>query len=98
MYLVHVGLCGPQVMKLPDNARELVLAHACPEDGVEHVVAHPHAEPHPVLGLYLRADRLSTAESRAARVCRRAIERSPELADWELLSAQVPLLDHCWLD
>ncbi|MEV5507225.1 hypothetical protein [Streptomyces orinoci] len=98
MYLVHISLCGPMGVKLPNGVRELVMAHARPEEGVEHVVAHPHAEPHPVLGLFLRADRLRTAELRAAGVCRRAIERSPELAGWELLSAQVPLLDHCWLD
>ncbi|GHG73609.1 hypothetical protein [Streptomyces griseocarneus] len=93
MYLVHVALRGRSGAELPADARDVVLAHALPQDGVEHVVIHPHAVPCPVVGVYLLADRLETAEFRAERVCRRALASPSALDGWELVNAQVPLMD-----
>ncbi|MEV4439618.1 hypothetical protein AB0K09_11430 [Streptomyces sp. NPDC049577] len=92
MYLVHASLRGPRRAEFPVHAGALVLSQADPLDRIEHVVTHAHAVPHPVLGLYVLAERLEDAEARAAGVCRRAVERCPELSGWELVSAQVPLL------
>ncbi|MFI1967903.1 hypothetical protein BLA24_22150 [Streptomyces cinnamoneus] len=71
----------------------MVRSHALPRERVEHVAVHAHAEPHPVLGVYLLAERLEQAELHAAQACRRTIAHRPELAEWELATAQVPLLD-----
>ncbi|MEV0218272.1 hypothetical protein [Streptomyces sp. NPDC050704] len=91
MYLVHARLRTRGGRDLPADAGISVLSQALPEERVEHVAVHPRAVPHPVLGLYLIADRLEVAERRAAEVCRRALLRCPQLAGWELVSAQVPL-------
>ncbi|MEU1816298.1 hypothetical protein ABZ543_14035 [Streptomyces roseifaciens] len=94
MYLVHVGLRRPRrTTELPAEIGELVLSRALPRERIEHISVHPHARPHPVLGVYLLADRLEEAEAHAEQACRRAIARCPQLAWWELVDAQVPLLD-----
>ncbi|MFC0844281.1 MULTISPECIES: hypothetical protein [Streptomyces] len=91
MYLVHASLRGPLDSRLPDEARSLVRSQARDEDGIEHVAVHPDAHPHPVIGLYVRADGLAAAEERAAEVCRRAL-RCPEFGGWWLLGARVPMV------
>ncbi|MFC5149519.1 hypothetical protein [Streptomyces aureoversilis] len=94
MYLVHVGLRRPRrSTELPAEIRELVLARALSRERIEHISVHPQARPHPVLGVYLLADRLEEAEEHAEQACRRAIAHCPQLARWEVVDAQVPLLD-----
>ncbi|MGC9437697.1 hypothetical protein [Streptomyces sp. WG5] len=92
MYLVHVRLCGPPGRPLPPDAHTLVLSHAQDDDGLEHVCLHPHARPDPVLGLYLIADTLDTAETKAVALCNRALLGTPELDAWSVRSAAAPLI------
>ncbi|MFI9269959.1 hypothetical protein ACIGXM_04485 [Kitasatospora sp. NPDC052896] len=92
MYLVHACLRGPSGAELPTDAAALVRSCAHATDQLEHVVAHPRARPHPVLGLFVVADGLGQAEARAWAVCRRALAERAALAGWELVEAQVPLI------
>ncbi|MFD5461596.1 hypothetical protein ACFWIQ_02050 [Kitasatospora sp. NPDC127059] len=93
MYLVHVALQpGSPGRPLPHDARELLLAAIRPEDRVEHVVVHPYATPDPVLGLYLLADSLTSAERRASAFCRRALATVPPFAGWRAMTAAAPLV------
>ncbi|MEU3605211.1 hypothetical protein AB0E83_07095 [Streptomyces sp. NPDC035033] len=95
MYLVHARLAalgGAAPLPSRTRVRALVLGRARPEERVEHVSLHAHALPHPVLGLYLLADRLSEAEAAARAVCRRVLRDCPEFDGWSLLEAQVPLM------
>ncbi|MEU8621310.1 hypothetical protein [Streptomyces sp. NPDC048623] len=92
MYLIHAQLRPPGVQFLPEDAAVRALALALPEERVEHVSAHPDALPLPVLGVFLLAGSLAEAESRAAALCRRLVERHPALAGWRLSGAEAPLL------
>lgn len=92
MYLVHARLHGPPCVSLPSETRSLVRARVSGEDGIEHVAVHPHALPHPVIGLYVRAESLAVAEAQATRVCRRLLRDCAEFAGWSLLVAQAPLV------
>lgn len=92
MYLVHARLRGPAGTLLPDSVVTMVRSCAHIADGLECVVVHADARPHPVLGLYLIAEDLEDAESRAAGMCRRTVDRYPLMAGWELVDAQVPLI------
>ncbi|MFB6838646.1 hypothetical protein [Streptomyces sp. NPDC056361] len=93
MYLIHASLkaLGGAAV-LPPDIRALVLGQALPEERVEHVSVHAHAQPHPVLGLYLRSNGLLEAEAAARAICLRALLNCPELTGWTLLDAQVPLV------
>ncbi|KJK45328.1 hypothetical protein ACFCYM_11630 [Streptomyces sp. NPDC056254] len=60
-------------------------------DGFELAVAHPAAQPHPVVGVYMRAPSLEAAEEGAAAVWRAAAATHPQLRPWGLLRAEIPL-------
>ncbi|MFF5445034.1 hypothetical protein [Streptomyces sp. NPDC012888] len=92
MYLIHAQLLAPPGTTLPADAARYALALARPHEGVEHVTPHPHALPHPVLGVFLVADSLHEAEDRAAALCRRLLECHEGMAGWGLRRAEVPLL------
>ncbi|MFJ4851108.1 MULTISPECIES: hypothetical protein [unclassified Streptomyces] len=92
MYLVHARLRAPQQAVLPADMAAWMRAHTQTRDRVEHIVAHPAAQPYPVLGLYLLADRLEHAEVRAAEVCRRVLRARAELAGWDLVDARAPMI------
>lgn len=97
MYLVHATLRAPAPgTQLPLHAGELVRALAdagSPACGpVEHVSAHPHALPHPTLGVYLLADSLEEAERRTEALCRRAFEEVPALWGWTVGRIGAPLV------
>ncbi|MFJ9344355.1 hypothetical protein ACIRP0_34505 [Streptomyces sp. NPDC101733] len=92
MYLVHARLRAPLGVPLPPETRSLVRSGVREEDGIEHVAVHPHASPHPVIGLYVRVESLAAAEARAARVCRRVLRECAEFTGWSLVVADAPLV------
>ncbi len=100
MYLVHARLRAPRPLSppapgfclLPTETGRWAMSLAVPTDGVEHVAVHPRALPHPVLGLYLLADRLEAAEESARVLVARTLAAHPELSGWKLLGAQAPLV------
>ncbi|MEU7065369.1 hypothetical protein [Streptomyces sp. NPDC046161] len=93
MYLIHVGLRAPSAQAaLPARAADLVRAQAPAHIPVEHVSAHPHARPSPVLGVYLLADGLEEAEHRAEALCRHATRSVPELSGWSVGRVGAPLV------
>ncbi|MEV7776780.1 hypothetical protein [Kitasatospora sp. NPDC088351] len=93
MYLVHTALQpGAAGGPLPPDARELLLAAARVEDRIEHVVLHPHAVPHPVLGVYLLADSMEEAEARVAGFCDRALAAVRPFTGWCAAPPTVPLV------
>ncbi|MFH9858860.1 hypothetical protein [Streptomyces sp. NPDC017202] len=59
---------------------------------MEHVTAHPHAVPDPVLGVFLVAESLTEAEAMTTVLCRRLLNSHTGLSGWGLRRAQVPLL------
>ncbi|MFI1826075.1 hypothetical protein ACH41E_06410 [Streptomyces sp. NPDC020412] len=93
MHLIHAAFrpLVPDAV-LPPHPSELFLSAARPDERVEHVVTHPHARPHPVIGVFLLADSLDEAESRAEAFLRRVLTTEPSLTAWELVSATVPLM------
>ncbi|MFE4974319.1 hypothetical protein ACFRAR_19690 [Kitasatospora sp. NPDC056651] len=93
MYLVHTALRPDAPGRvLPYGARDLLLAAARPEDGVEHLAVHRGAVPHPVLGVFLVADSLAEAERRAAAFCCHALAVEPQFTGWSLAGIAVPLI------
>lgn len=90
MYLVHLTIASPGNAPLSAEIRQ-VLEAAAP-DVLEHVGVHPQAWPHPVIGLFLRVASLNEAETTAERIWERAAAAFPQLTEWSLLSAEVPLL------
>ncbi|MEV7009222.1 hypothetical protein [Streptosporangium sp. NPDC051022] len=93
MYLVHVQVRSAAGSGLPADVAGRILAAAVPDERVEHVAVHPHAQPYPVLGVVIGADGLEQAEERAAAVVRRTLATHDELREWEQVTAQVPLIE-----
>ncbi|GAA0380410.1 hypothetical protein [Streptomyces blastmyceticus] len=91
MYLVHARLQGPPGASLPLETRSLVRSQIRDGDGVEHVTVHPHALPHPVVGLYVRADSLAAAETRVARLCRLLLGCAG-FDGWSLPAVEAPMV------
>ncbi|MCX4526470.1 MULTISPECIES: hypothetical protein [unclassified Streptomyces] len=94
MYLVHAGLrASAPGAQFPVAAAELIRSVA-DADGLpaEHVSAHPHALPDPVVGVFLLADSLGEAERRAEALCRRALDVVPALRGWTLTRVGAPLV------
>ncbi|MFJ7910758.1 hypothetical protein [Kitasatospora sp. NPDC096204] len=92
MYLIHVHLRSPDQAPLPDGVADLVRSVVTPVDRLEHVAVHSDATPHPVLGLYLLADGLADAESRAAALCGRALASAAPLHGWSVARVGAPLV------
>ncbi|MFD6179914.1 hypothetical protein [Streptomyces goshikiensis] len=94
MYLVHAGFrASAPGARLPAAAADLIRSLA-DADGLsaEHVSAHPHALPDPVVGVFLVADSLSEAERRTETLCRRALDVVPALRGWTLTRVGAPLV------
>lgn len=90
MYLVHLHLMAPQgAGDLPAGV-EAALSEVQP--AVELAVRHVRAEGDPVLGLYLRAPDLRTAEHWAAVAWNHAARQVRGADAWTLVKAEVPLL------
>ncbi|MCX5198630.1 hypothetical protein OOK31_32895 [Streptomyces sp. NBC_00249] len=95
MYLIHAGLRAPSGGgQLPVRAAEsmLALAETDVNTPVEHVSAHAHALPDPVVGVYVLAENLEAAERAAEVLCRRAVEEVRALRGWTVTRVGAPLV------
>jgi hypothetical protein len=90
MYLVHLALAPPGDVPLPADIKQILEVGA--PDVLEHVSVHAQARPHPVIGLFLRVATLSEAETTAEHIWAHAAAAFPQLVDWSLRRAEVPLL------
>lgn len=89
MHLVHIFLLPhPRGMRLPGRTARLVASSVAPGDTIEHVSLHPCTLPLPVVGVYVHAETMETAEASAAVAWQRASERDAELREWRFLYAQ----------
>jgi hypothetical protein len=92
-YLVHIHLAPRDPgSRLPPECASAIVDHTT-HPGVVHVVVHPLAEPHPVVGLYIREPSLVQAEMSARQVWQQAVAAEPWLENWELVAAEVPLIE-----
>ncbi|MBK3584737.1 MULTISPECIES: hypothetical protein [Streptomyces] len=91
MYLIHAQLKAPPGGDLPSDAARRALALTRPGERIEHVTAHPHAVPDPILGIFVMAESLFDAEALAAALCHRLLDTHTGLADWGLRRAEAPL-------
>ncbi|WP_282695418.1 hypothetical protein [Streptomyces sp. CC208A] len=90
MYLVHLRLRAPAgAPELPEGLEDALRAA---EPAVELVIRHERPDAAPVLGFYLRAPDLDTAERLAATAWYLAVRDRPAVHAWTLLKAEVPLL------
>ena len=91
MYLVHVTLRPRDGGRSrPPDCLRLIWSQVVPDDHIEHVVVHHDAYLGLVIGLYVMADRLDTAKTRAERVCRRAIESLAPPQGWDIALVAAP--------
>ncbi|MFJ6694975.1 hypothetical protein ACIQM4_02740 [Streptomyces sp. NPDC091272] len=90
MYLVHLAIASPGDACVPAEIRQALEAAA--PDVLEHVSVHAQERPHPVIGLFLRVASLNEAERAAELIWARAAAACPQLTEWHLRSAEVPLL------
>ncbi|MFF1415237.1 hypothetical protein ACFVX6_36630 [Streptomyces sp. NPDC058289] len=90
MYLVHLHLSAPPGAGDLPSGVEAALSEVQP--AVEMAVRHVRADGDPVLGVYLKAPDLHTAEHWAAVAWHLAVRRTAGAGAWTLLKAEVPLL------
>lgn len=90
MYLVHLAIAPRGDARLPEQLGQALEATA--PDVLEHVSVHSQAWPHLVIGLFLRVASLDEAETTAELIWERAAASCPQLAEWRLRRAEVPLL------
>lgn len=91
MFLVHVRVRSSGGA-IPADAAVIVAECAEPADRVEHVVLHRVGVDEAVLGVFLLAPSLASAEATVTRVCRTAAARRGELCDWLVGVGEVPLI------
>ncbi|MER5468339.1 hypothetical protein ABZX90_00990 [Streptomyces sp. NPDC002935] len=91
-YLVHIHLAPRDPDMLLPTLSAAAIAGSTTHPGVVHVVVHPLARPHPVIGLYIREATLDQAETSARQVWRHAVVSEPWLDNWDLVCAEVPLI------
>ncbi|MER5883782.1 hypothetical protein ABT160_08125 [Streptomyces sp. NPDC001941] len=95
MYLVHIRLLPPPgAVPWPEDLVALMSRDQGPDvdNRIEHVSPHPHARPHPVVGVYVQASTLRAAEAATERAWHRAVLAHPPLGAWTVLSVEAPLL------
>ncbi|WP_016906441.1 Rdx family protein [Streptomyces xiaopingdaonensis] len=90
MYLVHLAISAPGDACPPAEIRQALESVA--SDVLEHVSVHPRTRRHLVIGIFLRVASLDEAEATAKLIWERAATAFPELAEWRLRRAEVPLL------
>ncbi|MFE5945606.1 hypothetical protein [Streptomyces sp. NPDC056480] len=91
MYLVHAHMRSPAGAHIPEGIG-IWVADAADSGDIEHVTVHASTLAHPVLGVFVLADRLEEAEEVVVAACRRMLATRPELRGWELAEGHVPLL------
>lgn len=89
MYLVQLTVEPASQAVLPSDVGSM-LQDAAPDD-LEHVTVHAQTRPHPVVSLFLRGATLDEAETTASHIWERAQKEFPQLAEWRLVRAEVPL-------
>ncbi|MGF1428630.1 hypothetical protein [Kitasatospora sp. LaBMicrA B282] len=93
MYLIHAALRAPRPgVPLPADTVELLFSVTRPDERVEHITVHDHADAGAVVGVYLLADQLTEAEAVVAELCRRAVATVPALRDWTVPQVGAPLV------
>ncbi|MDH6132927.1 hypothetical protein P3T37_002313 [Kitasatospora sp. MAA4] len=88
MYLIHAQFAADSGAVFPEGAEDIARRCARPADRLEHVVLHPDAVGGAVLGLFLLSASLAEAEQTARDLSVRALETSPELLGFRLLSCR----------
>lgn len=92
MYLLHVRLRSSVGAVPADRAWALFACCACETEGLEHVTVHADIPGSAVVGLFVSAENIEAAERFALAICRRALERHPELAVFTLVGCRVRVL------
>ncbi|MFE7135976.1 hypothetical protein ACFVIM_34515 [Streptomyces sp. NPDC057638] len=95
MYLVHAHLATGTGAELPREALGLVRASALRGRGVQHIACHPDGPAGPVLGVFVMAETVESAEARVATLCRRALRIVPALRGVRLIRCEVVLALPC---
>ncbi|MEU7033765.1 hypothetical protein ABZ958_08800 [Streptomyces sp. NPDC046237] len=90
MYLVQLTLAPRGDAPLSAEIKQVLEATA--PDVLEHVSVHTQVRPHSVISLFLRVASLNEAETTAEQIWERAAAVCPQLTDWSLIRAEVPLL------
>ncbi|MFE0458541.1 hypothetical protein ACFW1A_04660 [Kitasatospora sp. NPDC058965] len=87
MHLITTQLVGPASTPIdPQLLAYVIRSHAEPADRVEHL--RVHVEPGRIgLAVFLLADNEADAEQATRRLCHRALENTPLLAQWHLLAS-----------
>ncbi|MDJ0380423.1 hypothetical protein [Streptomyces sp. G-G2] len=93
MYLIHAGLRAPSADdQLPPLTAEFIRVLAGADGPVEHVSVHRHAQPDPVVGVYVLTDSLDEAELHTEELLRRALDDVPALRGWSVTRVGAPLV------
>jgi hypothetical protein len=69
----------------PVGLVDILWAHACPEDGLEHIAQHVNDGTVDIT-LFVQADALESACRAAIRICRSALHAARPLADWKMIT------------
>src|SRR5690242_16622615 len=99
MYLVHVQVDPPPSGRQPTatQVRASLAAAALRGDGLEHVSVHtPPGSAALVVGVYILAPSPADAETRAAALCRRALEGDSCWHGCRLRSVSVPTVTRAY--
>lgn len=87
MYPVRVSIRGDLLNAKsgldPVGLIDILWAHACPEDGLEHIAQHVNADTVDIT-LFVKADALESAHQAAIRICHSALHAARPLADWKM--------------
>jgi hypothetical protein len=83
MYLINSRLTAEDARISADDLRRLLTDIAAPDDCLEHLYAETDRS-EARLALFLCHPDLAAAESAAAGICKRALERCPELRGWSM--------------
>ncbi|MGW7056342.1 hypothetical protein [Streptomyces sp. NPDC054888] len=89
MYLVQLTLEPPGQAVLPPDVGSMIQNVA--PNGLQHITVHTQARPRPAVSLFLCVATLDEAEVLARHIWGMAQEAFPQLAEWRLLRAEVPL-------
>jgi hypothetical protein len=87
MHLITTQLVGPTSASIdPQLLAYVIRSHAEPADQLEHL--RVHAEPGRIgLAVFLLAESEADAELATHQLCRRALEGTPLLAQWQLITS-----------